>query len=215
MGMQWYTPSKSLGNLSKGVFERRTSTGSEVFFILKHLDASKFVFLSVFIIIETICPKIWAKLPSKNEEDRFRLTCVTQKRLCLSSLLSLWRKLCGKTLTRPPELTWAIQRFPHFLSRLGKPLTWEQIVASARRMTRLSEFGCWKDGKLKLIITCGHAFPPMRCELHICAPSFDWFVRLHGCTCPKWLVSYFKKRSIVSLVCYFFRYSTETQIVIP
>ena len=144
MGMQWYTPSKSLGNLSKGVFERRTSTGSEVFFILKHLDASKFVFLSVFIIIETICPKIWAKLPSKNEEDRFRLTCVTQKRLCLSSLLSLWRKLCGKTFTRPPELTWAIQRFPHFLSRLGKPLTWEQIVASARRMTRLSEFGLLK-----------------------------------------------------------------------
>ena len=45
-----------------------TSTGSEVFFILKHLDAPKFVFLSVVTIIETIWPKIWAKTPSKNEK---------------------------------------------------------------------------------------------------------------------------------------------------
>ena len=44
------------------------SIGSEVFFILKHLDATKFVFLSVFTIIERICPKIWAKPPSKNEK---------------------------------------------------------------------------------------------------------------------------------------------------
>ena len=29
-----------LGSLSKGVFERHTSTGSEVFFILKHLKAA-------------------------------------------------------------------------------------------------------------------------------------------------------------------------------
>ena len=58
----------SVENLSKGVFERRTSTGSEVFFILKHLDAPKFVFLSVLTIIETSCPKRWAKPPSKNEK---------------------------------------------------------------------------------------------------------------------------------------------------
>ena len=57
-----------LGSLSKGVFERRTSTGSEVFFILKHLDAPKFVFLSVLTIIETSCPKRWAKPLSKNEK---------------------------------------------------------------------------------------------------------------------------------------------------
>ena len=52
------SPSSLLGSLSNDVFERRTSTGSEVFFILKQLDATKFVFLSVFTIIETICPKI-------------------------------------------------------------------------------------------------------------------------------------------------------------
>ena len=57
----------SIGSLSNGVFERRTSTGSEVFFILKHLDAPKFVFLRVLTIIETSCPKKWAKPLSKNE----------------------------------------------------------------------------------------------------------------------------------------------------
>ena len=59
---------EALGSLSNGVFERRTSTGSEVFFILKHLDAPKFVFLSVLTIIETSCPKKWAKPLSKNEK---------------------------------------------------------------------------------------------------------------------------------------------------
>ena len=33
-----------LGSLGKGVFERRTSTGSEILFILKWLDSTKFVF---------------------------------------------------------------------------------------------------------------------------------------------------------------------------
>ena len=61
-------PSGIVGSLRNGVFERRTSTGSDVFFILKHLDATKFVFLSVFTIIETICPKICVKPPSKNEK---------------------------------------------------------------------------------------------------------------------------------------------------
>ena len=37
-------------------------------FILKHVDATKFVFLIVFTIIETICPNIWAKPLSKNEK---------------------------------------------------------------------------------------------------------------------------------------------------
>ena len=58
----------SIGSLSNSVFERRTSTGSEVFFILKHLDAPKFVFLSVLTIIETSFPKKWAKPLSKNEK---------------------------------------------------------------------------------------------------------------------------------------------------
>ena len=57
--------------------------------MLKHLDAPKFVFLSVLTIIETSCPKKWAKPLSKNEKNYFWLTCVAQKRLCLSSLLAI------------------------------------------------------------------------------------------------------------------------------
>ena len=43
-----------LGTLSKDVFERRRSTGSEVFSLLTCLDDIKFVFLSFFTVIEAI-----------------------------------------------------------------------------------------------------------------------------------------------------------------
>ena len=58
----------TLGSLSKGVFERRTSTGSEVFSLLTCLDDIKFVFLSFFTVIEAIWLKICAKPPSKNQK---------------------------------------------------------------------------------------------------------------------------------------------------
>ena len=69
--------SVTLGSVSKGIFKWSTSTRSEVFFILKHLDATKFVFLSVFTFIdqrrfvETFgqnhCPKL--------KKDHFWLNC--------------------------------------------------------------------------------------------------------------------------------------------
>ena len=53
------------GSLSKGVFERRTSTGRWVLSLLIFLDTTEFVLLRVFTLIETlietICPKIWTK----------------------------------------------------------------------------------------------------------------------------------------------------------
>ena len=49
-----------VGILSKNVFERCTSTGSEPFSLLICLNATKFVFLSVFPLINMICPKIWS-----------------------------------------------------------------------------------------------------------------------------------------------------------
>ena len=58
-----------LGSLSKRVFELRTSTRSEIFFILKYIDNTKLVLLSLFLIIETICPKIWAKIQLKNKKS--------------------------------------------------------------------------------------------------------------------------------------------------
>ena len=46
--------SAPIGSLSSDVFERRTSTGSEVFSLLTCLDDIKFVFLSFFTVIEAI-----------------------------------------------------------------------------------------------------------------------------------------------------------------
>ena len=55
-------------SLSKGVFERRTSNGSEAFPLLICLDDIKFVLLSFFTIIVTIWLRIWAKQSSKNKK---------------------------------------------------------------------------------------------------------------------------------------------------
>ena len=59
------------------MFER-TLTGSEIFFILRPLDASKFVFVSVFTIVE-ICPKIRAKPPSTNEKRPLPVDVLSSK----------------------------------------------------------------------------------------------------------------------------------------
>ena len=56
------------------------STESEALSPLICLEATKFVFFSAFSLIETIYLKIWSK------SRHFRLTCVAQKRRCLSSL---------------------------------------------------------------------------------------------------------------------------------
>ena len=99
----------TIGSLRNGVFERRPSTGSEVFFILKHLDAPKFVFLSVLTIIETSCPKKWAKSLLKNEKKHFRLTCVAEK----ASLLY-------KFTNYSPKRRWLVVLFTESAQRRGQ-----------------------------------------------------------------------------------------------
>ena len=47
--------------LISDVFERHTSTGSDLFSLLISLDATKFVLLSVLTLKETICPRICKK----------------------------------------------------------------------------------------------------------------------------------------------------------
>ena len=54
-----------LVTLSKDVFERRTSTGSEAFSLFICLDANKLVLLSFFSLLKTIYPRVSTKpLPS-------------------------------------------------------------------------------------------------------------------------------------------------------
>ena len=77
-----------LGSLSSDVFERRTSTGSEVFSLLTCLDDIKFVFLSFFTVIEAIWLKICAKPPSKNEKRPLPVDVRRSKTLLLKLPIS-------------------------------------------------------------------------------------------------------------------------------
>ena len=56
-----YVAAKSLGTLSKDVFEARTSTGSEAFSLFICLDANKLVLLSFFSLLKTIYPRVSTK----------------------------------------------------------------------------------------------------------------------------------------------------------
>ena len=55
-----------IGTLSKDVFERRTSTGSEAFSLFICLDANKLVLLRFFPLLKTIYPKVSTK-PRPND----------------------------------------------------------------------------------------------------------------------------------------------------
>ena len=67
--------SQTKGGLSKEVSGRRTSPGIVPCFILICLVATKFVLLSVFTRMQTICPKIQEVHCSKRQNVHFRLTC--------------------------------------------------------------------------------------------------------------------------------------------
>lgn len=56
----------AIGSLSSDVFEQRTSSGSESFFFLICLDATKIVLLRVFSLYETVCPRICSKSQTKS-----------------------------------------------------------------------------------------------------------------------------------------------------
>ena len=73
--------------------------GSGVFFILKHLNATKFVFLSVFTIIEAICPKIWAKRRPKMKKRPLPVDVRRSK----TSLLKLTKLQTEGTATKLSE----------------------------------------------------------------------------------------------------------------
>ena len=51
----------TIGSLSRDVFERRTSTGGELFSLLVCLDANKFVLLSFFSPLKTIYSRVSTK----------------------------------------------------------------------------------------------------------------------------------------------------------
>ena len=76
---------RTLGSLSKDVFEQRTSTGSEAISLLIYLNATKCALLSVFTLIKTIPLKIKKKTQLfKNAKSllpvHVRCSCSREKR---------------------------------------------------------------------------------------------------------------------------------------
>ena len=58
-------PKDIIGSFCSDVFEPRTSTRNEPFSILNCLDTAKFVLISVFTLIETICANIFFKITAQ------------------------------------------------------------------------------------------------------------------------------------------------------
>ena len=78
-------------SLSSDVFERRTSTGSGLFALLSR-DFDQLFGQIVSIRIKTLDNRIWNRQGLlKEKKAYFRLTCVDQKRRCLSSLIAFSR----------------------------------------------------------------------------------------------------------------------------
>ena len=74
------------------IFEQCLSKGSEPFSLLICHDATKFVLLSVFTVIDRICQNICSKSRLKSAKNvHFWMTCVAQTPFCLVLALRFWR----------------------------------------------------------------------------------------------------------------------------
>ena len=79
----------SLGSLSRDVFERPTSTGSELFSLLVCLDANKFVLLSFFSPLKTIYSRVSTK-PLPNDAKSSLPVDVRRSKTLLLKLPNYW-----------------------------------------------------------------------------------------------------------------------------
>ena len=111
----------TIGSLSKGVFERRTSTGSEVFSLLTCLDDIKFVFLSFFTVIEAIWLKICAKPPSKKATSGsraparkpYRITLLFTRKVCDFGGISVTERSSDALISKVEHHIYRMGSVPH------------------------------------------------------------------------------------------------------
>ena len=82
----------TLGTLSKDVFERRTSTGSEVFSLFICLDANKLVLLSFFSLLKTIYPRVSTKPLPNDAKSPLPVDVRRSKTLLLKLRIDLYRE---------------------------------------------------------------------------------------------------------------------------
>ena len=79
------SPEDDYGAKAKTFFS--DATDSETFFFVLCFNATKFALLSEFILIQTVCPKLWQSHCTQMQKASFRLTHVSQKRPNLKSLI--------------------------------------------------------------------------------------------------------------------------------
>ena len=87
-------PEEVIGTLSKDVFERGTSTGSEAVSLFICLDANKLVLLSFFSLLKTIYPRVSTK-PLPNDAKRPLPVDVRRSTTLLLKLPTLFERWCG------------------------------------------------------------------------------------------------------------------------
>ena len=81
----------SLRSLSKDVYERRTSTGSEAFSLYICLDSNKFVFLSFFSLIKRMYPRVSTKPLPNDAKSPLPVVVRRSKMLLLKLPIYLWK----------------------------------------------------------------------------------------------------------------------------
>ena len=131
-------PKDIIRSLSSDVFEPRTSTGSEPFSILNCLDATKFVSrLRVFTLIETICANICLKSQLKSANVHARLTCVSQKRRSLNSLIT--GLIDGRTDEWMGRLTPNFFRVVQILLDIAVKVSLKKLLSSSKGSRLLAD----------------------------------------------------------------------------
>ena len=120
---------RKLGSLSRDVFERRTSTGSELFSLLVCLDANKFVLLSLFSPLKTIYSRVSTKPLPNDAKSSLPVDVRRSKTLLLKLPIGTTRTatkngkktigLISKTTTLHVHHTFFVHFFPVF-ARLGR-----------------------------------------------------------------------------------------------
>ena len=94
------SPEPTLESLSKDVFERRPSTGSEVFSLTICLDAKKFVLISFFSLIRTIYLRFSTKPPPNDAKRPLPVDVRCSKRLLLKLPINTYFSLGAKCWLR-------------------------------------------------------------------------------------------------------------------
>ena len=98
-----------LGSLSKDVFERRTSTGSEPFFLFICLDANKSVLLSFFSLKKTIYPSVSNKPLPSDTKSPLPVDVRRSKTLLLKLPIRKLMGAGGRGILEPEEFFFVIK----------------------------------------------------------------------------------------------------------